>query len=127
MTPIALYVDGHVELDATLPAIETAVRDLDGAHHTLVVVELPSRATITVGGGPDRFVAEVTDPARRHWTVEQPARPAGTVTIVIGAERVATPARLCIDQAAALEAVRTFVLQNGARSDRLQWSAERPA
>lgn len=121
---IALYVDGHVELDASLPEIETAVLRLDGARHSLVVVELPSGATITVGGGPDRFVAEVADRARGRWTVQHPARPAGSVVIVVGSERVTTPARLCVDRETALEAVRTFVCQNGARSDRLEWSVE---
>ena len=123
----ALYVDGHVDLDASLTDIEAAVRSLDGGRHSLVVVELPSGATITLGGGPDRLVAEVADPARDRWTVHVPARPEGTVDLVVGGEHVETPVRLCIDRDAALEAVRTFVSRNGARSDRLQWSVERPA
>jgi len=125
--PAALYVDGDVNLDASLTDIEAAVFSLDGVRHSLVVVELPSGATITVGGGPDRLVAEVADQARERWTVQAPARPEGTVHLVVGGEHVETPVRLCIDRDAALEAVRTFVSRNGARSGRLQWSVERPA
>ncbi len=121
---IALYVDGWVDLDASLPAIEAAVRSLDGAAQTLLVVELPSGATITVGGGPDEFVVEIAANERARWTVVDPRRPEGRVELVMGGERVDPPARLCVDREAAVEAVRTFVSGNGARSARLQWSAE---
>ncbi|MBI2219552.1 MAG: hypothetical protein HYU51_19945 [Candidatus Rokubacteria bacterium] len=121
---IALYLDGRVDLDASHPEIEMAVRSLDGADHTLLVVELPSGATITVGGGPNRFVVEVAENANDRWTVLDPRRPEGRVELVVGGERVDPPARLCVDGEAALEAVHTFVSENGARSPRLQWSAE---
>jgi hypothetical protein len=121
---IALYVDGRVDLDASLPEVETAVRSLDGADHTLVVVELPSGATMTVGGGPNELVVEMAENNSDRWTVFDPRRPEGRVALVVDRELVDVPARLCIDRDAALEAVRTFVSQNGARSARLQWSAE---
>ena len=54
----------------------------------------------------------------------QPVVPDGRIELVVGGERVDPPARLCVDGDAALEAVRTFVSENGARSGRLQWSAE---
>ena len=121
---IAVYVDGQVDLDASLPEIETAVRSLDGADRSLLVVELPSGATITVGGGPTRFVVEVAENQNTRWTVLDPRRPEGRIELVVGGERVDPPARLCVDGEAALEAVRTFVAENGARSARLEWSAE---
>jgi hypothetical protein len=120
---IALYLDGQVDLDASLQDIETAVRSLDGADHTLLVVELPSGATITVGGGPDRFVVEIAGDEHERWTVLDPRRPEGTVELVVGGERVDPPARLCVDRETALEAVHTFVSEHGARSARLPWSA----
>jgi hypothetical protein len=121
---IALYLDGAVDLDASLPDIEMALRSLDGADHTLLVVELSSGATITVGGGPDRFVVEVAQNEHDRWSLFDPRRPEGTVNLVVGGELVEPPARLCVDREAALEAVRTFVSENGARSSRLQWSVE---
>jgi hypothetical protein len=121
---IALYVDGRVDLDASLADIEAAVRSLDGEGHTLVVVELPSGKTITVGGGPDKFVTEVTEGPRERWCVIDPRRPEGRRELVVGGEVVDPPARLCIDRAAALDAVLTFVSENGARSARLVWSVE---
>jgi len=121
---IALYVDGRVDLDASLPDIETAVRSLDGADQSLLVVELPSAVTITVGGGPDRFIVEVAGAERDRWTVVDPRRPEGTVALVVGGELIDPPARLCVDRESTLEAVRTFVSENGARSTRLLWSIE---
>ena len=121
---IAVYVDGHVDLDASPRAIETAVRSLDGAERSLVVVELPSGATITVGGGPSRFVVEVADDQNARWTVLDPRRPDGRIELVVGGERVDLPARVGVDGDAVLEAVRSFVAENGARSARLQWSAD---
>jgi hypothetical protein len=118
---IALYVDGRVDLDASLPAIEAAVRSLDGAGHTLVVVELPSGQTITIGGGPSRFVTEVAGNQGGRWCVVNPRGAEDSVELVVGGEVVHLPARVCVDREAALEAVLTFVLDNGARSARLAW------
>ena len=122
---IALYVDGRVELDASLEDIEAAVLDLDGTARTLVVVELPSGETITVGGGPTRFIAEVAETGSGRWCVVDRGNPPGTIALVVGGERVDLPARVCVDKDAALEAARTFASENGARSPRLAWSEER--
>ena len=113
---IALYVDGRVDLDASLQDIETAVRGLDGSAHTLVVVELPPGQTITVGGGPSRFVAEVAASKTEHWCVVDPGVSEGTVALVVGGEVVEAPAHVCIGGEAALEAALTFASGNGARS-----------
>jgi hypothetical protein len=121
---IALYVDGRVDLDARLEDIEAAIHGLDGAARTLVVVELPSGSTLTVGGGPDQVVAEVATSRTEHWCVVDRSRPAGTVEMVVGGQRVQPPARVCIDKEAALEAARAFVSGDGARSARLEWSVE---
>ena len=121
---IALYVDGRVDLDASVSDVEAAVRSLDGATHSLVVVELPSGKTLTVGGGPDRFVAEAADGTGKQWCVVDPRAPDATVDVIIGAERVPTAARLCVDRATALDAALTFALEGGARSSRLAWTAD---
>ena len=121
---IALYVDGQVDLDATLDDVAAAVRSLDGAAHSLVVVELPSGKTVTLGGGPDRFVAEVAESTTERWCAVNPHAAGGTIELVVGGDVVEPPARLCIDRDAALEAALTFVSQDGARSGRLPWSRE---
>jgi immunity protein Imm1 of predicted polymorphic toxin system len=118
---IALYLDGRVTLDARVEDIDAAIASL-GAEHTLMVVELPSGTTITVGGGPDRFVTEVAKSATDRLCVVDPRQPGGDVELLIEGERFVSPARLCVDRDAVREAVRTFVADDGARSPRLEWS-----
>ena len=79
---------------------------LYGSQCTLVVVELASGKTITIGGGPSKVVAELSENDTHRWCVVDP------------------PARICIEKEAALEAARTFVSENGARSRHLEWSVE---
>ena len=119
---IALYLDGRVTLDARVEDIDAAVASL-GAEHTLMVVELPSGTTITVGGGPARFVTEVAKSATDRWCVVDPRQPEGDVELLVEGERFVSPARHCVDRDAVREAVRSFVAGNGARSPRLQWEA----
>ena len=85
---IALYVDGRVNLDASLEDVETAIHSLDGSQCTLVVVELASGKTITIGGGPSKVVAELSENDTHRWCVVDPpariciakeAQPSGTV------------------------------------------------
>ena len=65
---VALYVDGRVNLDASLEDVETAIHSLDGSQCTLVVVELASGKTITIGGGPSKVVAELSEnDTHRVW------------------------------------------------------------
>jgi hypothetical protein len=121
---IALYVDGRVDLDATPEGVAAAVRALDGAQHSLVVVELPSGKTVMLGGGPERFVAEVAESATEQWCAIDPRAATGTVAVVVGGDVVEVSARLCIGRDAALDAAVTFASQDGARSPRLSWSRE---
>ena len=121
---IALYVDGRVNLDASLEDVETAIHSLDGSQCTLVVVELASGKTITIGGGPGKVVAELSEDDTHRWCVVDPQRPGGKIQLVVGGQLVDPPARICIEKEAALEAARTFVSENGARSRHLEWSVE---
>jgi len=100
---IALYVNGRVNLDAGLLDIETAVLCLDGVDSALVVVELPSGKTITVGGGPSRVVAEVAENDTDRWCVVDPLRPEGKVELVLDGQLVDAPARLCVEKTSALK------------------------
>ena len=79
---------------------------------------------MTIGGGPDTFVVELAAIEGGRWTVLDSRRGEGIVELVMGGELIAVPARLGVERDAALEAVRVFVSENGARSARLQWSVE---
>jgi len=119
-----LHVEGHAHLEATLLDVEKAIRHLDGAQHTLVLVELSSGETITVGGGPRRFVVELAESTTDRWCVVDPTEGEHPIELVVGGSLAGYPARLCVDLDVALEAALTFVSRRGARSARLVWSQE---
>ena len=119
-----LYVDNHRKPNAKLADVEVALERLDGAQRTLVLIELPSGPTLTVGGGPDRFVAEVSESDTVRWAAIHQASDDSTIALVVGGQLVDYPARLCVDRHTVMEAARTFVRQDGARDPKLMWSRE---
>ncbi len=119
-----LYLDDDQNPDASLEDVEAAVGSLDGARYTLVLVELPSGRTLTIGGGPHRFVAEVAESDTIRWAAIDPAAANDPVSLVVGGQQVDYPGRLCVDRDTVLRAVRTFVEAGGARNPQLVWSVE---
>ena len=55
---VLLQRENQVQEDVGIEEIDAAIRDLDGVFRTLLVIELASDPTLTIGGGPDTFVVE---------------------------------------------------------------------
>ena len=121
---ITLHLDDEIKTDATIQDVEAAVRGLDGELRTLILVELPSGQTLTIGGGPDRFVAEVTESDTQRWATIDPTQGNEPIDLVVGGQLVDYPARVCVNKDVVLDAVRAFVEGNGQRSPNLTWSVE---
>jgi len=120
-----LHLDDQVDSHATLHDVELAIHTLDGTHHTLALVELPSGKSLTIGGGPDRFVTELSEEDyRTRWAAIDPGRGEEPTSLLVGGQLVDYPARLCVDIHTVLAAARTFVSQDGARNQDLTWSIE---
>ena len=119
-----LYADHEHGYKASLADIEAAVHRLDGKRHTLMSVELPSGKTMTIGGGPDRFIAEVADDETSRWAAVDPTAGDESMDLIVGGSLVNYPARVCIGLQTVLTAVRTFVSEGGARSREVTWSVE---
>jgi hypothetical protein len=79
-----LQIENSRNDNATLTEIEAAISRLDGADRSLVLVELPSGMTLTVGGGPDRFVAEVAESDTTRFAVIDPASGDDPIDLVVG-------------------------------------------
>src|SRR6267142_2531190 len=118
---ITLHLDDQIKADATIQDVEVAVRSLDGDQRTLILVELPSGQTLTIGGGPDRFVAEVTESDTERWATIDPTQGNEPVDLVVGGQLVDYPARVCVSREIVLDAVRAFVQGNGQRSPNVTW------
>ena len=119
-----LHTDGARNDDATLAEVEAAIQRLDGDQRSLVIVELSSGQTLTIGGGPERFVAEVAETDTTRFAVIDPRAGDGSVDLVVGGQLVDYPARVCIKRDAALRAARAFVQESGVRTPDLTWSVE---
>jgi hypothetical protein len=70
------------------------------------------------------FVAEVAEDDVNRWAVIDPSAGEKAVDLVVGGQRVDYPARLCVSLSAVLAVVRTFVVEDGARSSDVIWSQE---
>ena len=121
---LRLNLDDEVKEDASVSDITSAICRLDGAAHSLVLIELLSGQTLTVGGGPDRFVAEIAENDTVRWCVVDPSGAEGSIDLVAGGQLADFPARLCVDLQAVLEAARHFASSEGTRSPKLAWSQE---
>ena len=119
-----LHTEFSSDPGCSLGDVETAVRALNGIDRTLVTIELDTGATLTVGGGPQEFVAEVSVSDTERWAVVDPTRDEQPIDLVVGGQSVDYPARLCISRENALEAARVFMTEHGFRSSRLRWSVE---
>lgn len=119
-----LYSDDGKNPSATFREVEAAIRHLDGVTWTYVLVQDPSGRTLSIGGGPHRFVVEVADDATHHFAIVDPSRGGGRVDLVIGGQLVDYPARVCVTLDVVLAAARVFTEQAGARAPELTWSVE---
>lgn len=119
-----LFSDDGKKPDATLRDVEEAIRQLDGVTWTLVHVEESTGRTLTIGGGPLRFVVEAADDPAHRFAVVDPSRGGGRIDLVIGGQLVDYPARVCVTVDVALAAARAFTEQAGARDPGLTWADE---
>jgi len=119
-----LYTDDGKKPDATPIDVADAIRQLDGVTWTLVHVKDPSGRTLTIGGGPRRFVAEVADDPKHRFALIDPSRGGGRIDLVVGGQLVDYPARVCVTIDVVLAAARVFTEQAGARDPGLAWSVE---
>jgi Immunity protein Imm1 len=121
---VNLHVGNHLNRHATLQEVESAILGLDGVHHTLLTIELDSGQTLTIGGGPDLFVAEVAEDSVHRWAIIDRGVGDHSVDLVVGGQAVDYPAHLCVGRESVLDAARTFVLESGAKCSHLVWSME---
>lgn len=119
-----LHSDDGKKHDATPGDVEAAIRQLDGVTWTHVLVEDPSGRTLSIGGGPNRFVAQVAEEAKQTYALIDPSRGGGRIDLVVGGQRVDYPARVCVTMDVVLAAAKMFTEQAGTRDPALTWSDE---
>ena len=124
---VILQREDQVQKDVGIEDIDAAIRNLDGVYRTLVIIELTSGQTLTIGGGPETFVVECSLTDTERWCVINATSATGasrSIDLVVGGQLVDYPARLCVGLDAALDASHVFVNENGNLSPRQYWSDE---
>jgi len=126
-TVVILERENQVQEDVGIEDVDAAIRDLDGIHRTLLLIELTSGPTLTIGGGPENFVVECSLTETERWCVINATSATGasrSIDLVVGGQLVDYPARVCVGLDAALDAAHVFVNENGNLSPRQYWSQE---
>jgi hypothetical protein len=119
----SLHLESGTRENVGFSDVEAALRALDGSTATLVVIAAASGQTLTVGGGPALFVAEVAVSDTERWCIIDPGRPKGIVYLTVGGQLGDFPALLCVGIAPVMRAARAFVL-DGQRATSVDWSQE---
>jgi Immunity protein Imm1 len=103
--------------------VETAIRELDGHHRTLVTLETEGEAHMSVGGGNGRYFVYTTfDNENFNYLVNR-ANSDQTETLVIGGQAGIYPAKSCVDLTTTLKAVKAFA-ELGAMERSVSWERE---
>jgi hypothetical protein len=124
---VLLQRENQVQEDVGIEDIDAAIRDLDGVHRTLLIIELTSGPTLTIGGGPETFVVECSLTETERWCVinaTSATSASRSIDLVVGGSPVEYPARLGVGLDAALDAAHVFINENGNLSPRQYWSQE---
>jgi hypothetical protein len=88
--------------------IETAIRELDAHHKTLVTLETNDEAHMSIGGGLGKYVVYITLDNDVFSYVVDPTKPDIDERLTIGGQEGIYPAKLCVDLAMTLKAAKTF-------------------
>lgn len=117
---------GFVEQASNWQEIESAIRELDGHHKTLVTLETDSETHMAVGGGQDKYVVYMTfDNESFHYLVD-PSRSNVEESLVVGGQEGVYPAKSCVDLNITLKAARAFA-ELGAMDESVVWETDEVA
>jgi Immunity protein Imm1 len=103
--------------------IETAIRELDGHHRTLVTLETEGEAHMSIGGGNGKYFVYTTfDNDNFNYLVNR-ANSDQTETLVIGGQSGIYPAKSCVDLTTTIKAAKVFA-ELGTMEKSFSWERE---
>jgi Immunity protein Imm1 len=105
------------------PEVETAIRELDGHHRTLVTLETESETHMSIGGGNGKYFVYTTfDNENFNYLVNR-SNSDKTETLVIGGQEGLYPARSCVDLTTTIKAAKVFA-ELGIIEKSLEWEGD---
>lgn len=104
--------------------IETAIRELDGANHTLVTLGADEETYMSIGGGAGEYIVTVTFDSLNFYILLDLAKSNNIEKLVVGGQHGNFPANQCVDLLRCLLAARTFALE-GKLDELLTWQTDK--
>ncbi len=100
--------------------IESAIRELDGHHKTLVTLETNGETHMAVGGGRGKYVVYVTFDNESFHYLADPSKSDTEESVIVGGQEGLYPANSCVDLNTTLKAAKTFA-ELGAMEKSVIW------
>ena len=100
--------------------VEAAIRELDGANHTLVTLGADEESYMSIGGGAGKYLVTVTFNNLDFYILADLSKSNDIEKLVIGGQEGNYPANQCVDLLRCLLAARTFALE-GKLDELLIW------
>jgi hypothetical protein len=91
--------------------IETAIKELNGNHKTLVTLETEGESHMAVGGGEGKYIVYLTFDNEQFYHIIDPSKSDAEDSLVVGGQEGIYPAKFCVDIDAALKAAKIFAEQ----------------
>jgi hypothetical protein len=105
------------------PAIETAIRDLDGEHRTIATIEGTGAVRLVVGGGSQgKYIVWATFDNEKFHTLLSTERSTEKILLRIGGQNGDYQKEMVVDIGAALKAAKTFY-EFGKLNEELDWKS----
>ncbi|GJD19003.1 hypothetical protein RIVM261_039590 [Rivularia sp. IAM M-261] len=104
--------------------VESAIRELDGASHTLVTLGADEETYMSIGGGAGKYIVTVTFDNLNFYTLLDLAKSNNIEKLVVGGQYGNFPANHCVDILRCLLAARTFALE-GKLDELLTWQEDK--
>jgi Immunity protein Imm1 len=103
--------------------VETAIRDLDGHHRTLVTLETEGEAHMSIGGGGGKYFVYLTFDNENFNYLVNLSNSDRHETLVIGGQEGIYPAKSCVDITTTLKAAKIFA-ELGTMERSISWERE---
>ncbi|MBC1239912.1 Imm1 family immunity protein [Nostoc sp. 2RC] len=114
---------GSVEQAHSWQEIESAIRELDGHHKTLVTLETDNETHMAVGGGLGKYVVYLTfDNESFHYLVD-PSKSDMDEFVIVGGQEGVYPAKSCVDLNTTLKAAQAFA-ELGTMEESVTWEKD---
>ncbi len=109
--------------DPTISDLDDAFASLDGDRHTLLSLELPSGAVLQIGGGPDKYIAQVVN-GGHCWLAKGADSRGPPLELAVGGQlsQFEPSAALTCEQCNDIMSV--FYHGNGVLTTRISWEVQ---